>query len=590
MSVMLSVGAVGAVAADSTILTQSEAKFLSLLDYGNAVRLGRYLAEDIGNRIRFSPRRDLAADWLMAEFESYGYEPYIQEFTYTNTPTNNGLLWINGKHYAYYGPTWASNSIYRYNSSVDRAITGAAVLNWPSSSQALVVPSGNNYTGKAVFVTLNGTSAPSAANYYNASLALQNAGAAAVMFQTYPMAANGNTQYSRIGSTVSGTAITIPVGTTLNYETSGIISSLGDGTALTVNMYASTLCKNVIAKLPSSTGSKKTVYITSHYDTTESGPGMNDNGSGVLMMLEMARAFKNWNFEYNLVFISFDSEESGLRGAYNFCEGMTNEERSNFVANYNMDMIATSQANCIHFFLNISDSRLLTLQNQLSNTQRLINVSQALNIAKEYDIFNHSYLAAQKVGFDMTKFNICHDNTTDHYAFVVEATRAGNNFPNLRNAVEYDWRSNEKGTGFETLYHKAGDTYALNFSPAKLETAANVIALAINLSARGFDNISIDDSYLISMDVSLDDDYFAADYNIYNEGADGELIVVAALYDSRGKMVGLVMESVNVAEGALQSGTVSIAVPPGYDPDDLVMKAFVWDGITWCPVACDVTY
>jgi len=84
------------------------------------------------------------------------------------------------------------------------------------------------------------------------------------------------------------------VGTTLYNETNGIVSSLGANTAIKVEMETRRDGKNVVAVLPSATGSRKNVYITSHYDTVQSTPGMNDNGSGTIMTLEMARAFKKY--------------------------------------------------------------------------------------------------------------------------------------------------------------------------------------------------------------------------------------------------------------------------------------------------------
>ena len=490
-------------------LTAHEAAFLGLLDYDHAESLARHLSEEIGNRITFSPRRDMAAEWIMDELASYGYEPYIHEFDYSLStaaatrgdrvavsPTVNGILWIGGKHYAYHGPAWAASTVYQYDSREALAINGAAVVDWPAQSQPFALPEGD-YAGKAVFVRLGAVNTgaaaatmPSAANAYAAALALQSAGAAAVVFQTpaartNPNGAVGDTTYARIANTASGTAITIPVGTSLYYETDGILGSLGAGDAVFATMYASNVGKNILAVLPSATGSDKTVYLTAHYDSMGSGPGMNDNGSGTIMQLEMARAFRNWQFGYNIVFFFCDSEESGLRGAYAYCDDMPPEERANFVANYNMDMISTAQEDCIHFFLNISDTRLQPFESPLANDQRLIDVPAAVEVAKEYDVFNHSYLAAQKTGFDMDYFNICYDTTTDHYAFV----RFGNGYfgsdANMVNAVEYDWRRNEKGTSFETLYHKEGDTYAANFSRERLEKAGDIIALAIYYSALG---------------------------------------------------------------------------------------------------------
>jgi Zn-dependent M28 family amino/carboxypeptidase len=349
-------------------------------------------------------------------------------------------------------------------------------VNWANSGQAFVLPPGD-YANKAVFVATN-SAAPSAANAYNAALALQNAGAAAVMFQTLPMAANGNTTYARLANTTTGTALTIPVGSVLNYETTGILASLNDATEVKLNLYRDNVVKNVIARLPAAVPTDKTVYITNHHDTTSSGPGMNDNGSGVIMTLEMARAWKNVPFGCNLVFVFFDSEESNsMAGSSNFCQTMTAAEKAGFVANYNMDMIATSQANCEWMFMNISDTRLQTMQNAIpsGNNNALADNPNAVIVAKEYEIYNTTMRAAAKMGFtDNVLF--CYDITTDHVQFV----RNG-----MPNAVEYDWRSNRRGTGFETLYHRAGDTYELNYSPARMKTQADIISLAIYYGAQG---------------------------------------------------------------------------------------------------------
>jgi len=591
MVILLSFSAMGTAAADTSALTKEEAWYLSLLDYDNAESLGQYLAGEIGNRYTASFRRDIAAEFIIEELESLGYEPYIQDFTISSSYLN-GCLEVGGKKFMYFGPTYAATSVYRFrNDTVN--ITGVAVLNWTTTTQALSIPAGTNFGGKAVFVTT--ASAPSATNYYNACVTLQNAGAGAVIFEWFPPASNGNTQYSRIGNTTSGTAINIPVGTTLYHETHAMLASLGDSTAATLSMALRNDGKNVIASLPSATGSQKTVYVTAHYDTQLSTPGMNDNASGVMMALEMARAFKSVSFEYNIVFVFFDTEEQGLLGAYAFCRDMTNTERSNFVANYNMDMICTSQADCIHFFLNISDTTLRTLEAPLSSTQRLIDVPQAVEIAKQYDVFNHSYLAAQKTGFDMSKFNICYDTTTDHYAFVVEATRSGNNFPNMRNAVEYDWRRNEKGTSFETLYHRVGDTYEINFSRERLEISGDLIALAVYYSALGSKpktNISVNANYWISMEASLTgSDCFTAEYSIQNyANSDAELIAIAAVYDKLGRMLAVEMKPVTIPGDGIEFGEVSILIPPGFSPDEVKMKAFLWESATWVPVALDVTF
>ena len=442
-------------AADASLaLTQEEIDFLSLLDYDNAENLGKYLTEDIGARSPASIGRDMAADFIMEELESYGYAPYIHSFTVSSSYLN-GYLDIDGRKYAYYGPGYAADTVYSFkNATVD--LTGVAVINWPSMATALTVPPGTDFEGKAVFVTHYGLS--NNANYYNTCVALQNAGAGAVIFEREPPYNLNGFSIPRIGNTTSGTEITIPVGLTLYHETHAMLGGTDENTAVTVTMETRNDGKNVVAVLPSASGSQKTVYVTAHYDTVVTTPGMNDNASGTMMALEMARAFKNHEFEYNIVFVLFDAEEQGLIGSKAFCSGMTSVERANFVANYNMDMIATSAQNCSYIYLSFSDS-----------------TATSPAAAQKYDAFNHFYLAAQKTGFDMNRFGISPATNSDHHSFYQNT---------MKNAVMPTWRTSS--FSYEGQYHTSSDSYESNFSRPKLEIMGNIIALAVYYSAISF--------------------------------------------------------------------------------------------------------
>ncbi|MEE9349951.1 MAG: M28 family peptidase [Flavobacteriaceae bacterium] len=56
------------------------------------------------------------------------------------------------------------------------------------------------------------------------------------------------------------------------------------------------------------------LIIDAHYDTLN-GPGTNDNGSGTVLLLEIARLLQNVNTEYSIKFIHFSGEEPGLLGS-----------------------------------------------------------------------------------------------------------------------------------------------------------------------------------------------------------------------------------------------------------------------------------
>lgn len=56
------------------------------------------------------------------------------------------------------------------------------------------------------------------------------------------------------------------------------------------------------------------LIIDGHYDTIN-GVGANDNGSGTVLLLELARLFQNIETEYSIKFIHFSGEEEGLIGS-----------------------------------------------------------------------------------------------------------------------------------------------------------------------------------------------------------------------------------------------------------------------------------
>lgn len=85
------------------------------------------------------------------------------------------------------------------------------------------------------------------------------------------------------------------------------------------------------------------LVLSAHYDHvgTRKGEiynGADDNASGVGALLELARYFAKAPTEYSLIFISFDAEEIGLKGAQHFTEEPP-VPLSAIKCNINMDMV-----------------------------------------------------------------------------------------------------------------------------------------------------------------------------------------------------------------------------------------------------------
>ena len=518
-------------------LTEAEEAYLSQVDYDLAMEVTAHLTDEIGARYAGSFRTRAAAEYIHSQFEAIGYEGNYHEGDLCGiggTPRtySNGSLVINGVDYMYYGPTTNANTVYKFagvnykDGGLTKSATGIVLVNWDDVSTDLVLPEGN-YADKVVVVLNNspanvpvvsttggntsgtGAKAPNATRYYNAALAVQNAGAAAVVFETPEPAAEyymadgtyvpaGNTSYSRIGNTAPAENrpdITIPVGLTLYNETHSLFAGTAANrlasTQVDITMETNSNIINVWAEKKAAEPTDKTVYVTAHYDSQFSGPGANDNASGVGGVIAMAKALKDVETEYNVRFILFDGEELGLYGAYQYVEDMTDVEREGFVANYNLDMMAVSQENVDVLMLNVPDvNRLKAFTDTMTTGESLLDIPEAVAILQEYEVFNNYIYAVQRTGrLDTDHYSVTPANSSDHRTFFNEATRRaaeGKEFPNMTNVCHYDWRKHLRGypnSGvFEELYHKVGDTME-NVSRERLEICVELSALGIAYSA-----------------------------------------------------------------------------------------------------------
>ena len=87
--------------------------------------------------------------------------------------------------------------------------------------------------------------------------------------------------------------------------------------------YGGNQTKNLIVTKTGTTYPNTFIIICGHYDTIV-GPGVNDNGSGVSVILEMARILKDVPTEYSIKFINFTGEEQGLLGSQNYVNTVVN--------------------------------------------------------------------------------------------------------------------------------------------------------------------------------------------------------------------------------------------------------------------------
>ena len=164
------------------------------------------------------------------------------------------------------------------------------------------------------------------------------------------------------------------------------------------------------------------VIVCGHYDTI-AGPGVNDNGSGTSVILEMARILKDVRTEYSIKFINFTGEEQGLRGSQNYVNTVVNatNPKMNIKVVFNIDQVggvAGEVNNTITCERDINNTP--STNNAASNTvtQELMNcvgLYSPLQTNLSY-AYGSDYMPFQSNGEVITGFYEFNESTRPHSA------------------------------------------------------------------------------------------------------------------------------------------------------------------------------
>lgn len=457
-------------------LTEAESAFLATLDYAEAEKDLRVLVEEIGTRVAGTEAEKPAIAYIEGRLKEIpGLEVTLEDFVVNTTPSADLIL--DGKAYSAGAPD--NNQYY---------------LGWGSAEGEPILitdPAGldpqTDLSGKIAFFLGNTRVATNwetkeknvvhPATYEAiAKLAAMKPEAIVVVFdfnteetERYQLRVSRPSLTDlTLPDEIAAIGVDIPLISVNRFAYEDILAIVGEktdaiiplGTTAAVATRPYTKTQNIIGLKKAAEPTDRTIYVTSHYDSVLASPGANDNGSGVVMMIAIARAFAEVETDYNIAFIAFGAEEIGLKGARQYVSNLTSSgEIENAVANYNMDMIATSQEDCQYIFMNSSVDKDAPVD----------------SIKLETYVTAISRLAAKKVDFDLDYYHVIYDTTTDHYAFHEAGVPA----------VEYDWRANLEGNAFEAYYHTYYDDIEHNFSLDRLKLQGDIIALAIYMDATG---------------------------------------------------------------------------------------------------------
>ena len=193
---------------------------------------------------------------------------------------------------------------------------------------------------------------------------------------------------------------------------------------------------NVIADLPGRRPG--VVLLGAHLDSVANGPGINDNGSGTALVLEVARQTRRLRIRprHGLRFAFWGAEELGLVGSTSYVQSLSATKRSRIRSVLNLDMVGSQ------------------------NFGRLVysgdgQPSGSLRIESAF----RSYFAARGLAVEEVSLG----GGSDHAAFARAGIPVGGLFTGADEpkSAELARRfGGEAGRSFDACYHKACDTVA----------------------------------------------------------------------------------------------------------------------------------
>lgn len=87
--------------------------------------------------------------------------------------------------------------------------------------------------------------------------------------------------------------------------------------------------QNLVLNLPAAAGRHRqpVILIGAHYDTVPGSPGADDNGTGVAVLLELARSLVSQPANYPVRLVAFDMEEYGLLGSAQYAADLRQQQQ-----------------------------------------------------------------------------------------------------------------------------------------------------------------------------------------------------------------------------------------------------------------------
>lgn len=255
-----------------------------------------------------------------------------------------------------------------------------------------------------------------------------------------------------------------------------LLAALQNGTSLIADLSVNTIYENrttynVIAETKS--GNHDTVLaLGAHTDSVEAGPGINDDGSGTIGLLNVAIGLTNFTVNNAVRFCFWSAEEYGLLGSTYYVSQLNQSatELAKVRAYLNFDMIASPN---YAYMIYDGDGSAFNLTGPAGSAQIEL-------------LFEDYYVAAGKTS-NATAF----DGRSDYGPFLDVGIPAGGIFTGaeeVKTSEGQDIWGGEEEVAYDANYHQAGDNI-FNLALDAFWLNTKLIAHSVATYAGSFDSL-----------------------------------------------------------------------------------------------------
>ncbi|MFB9903889.1 M28 family peptidase [Allokutzneria oryzae] len=388
------------------------------------------LSNEIGPRIGGTPSEHRAADYIAGVLRKLRYDVTLQPFPVADKYLAD--ISVTGDR----GPKWQSGA--SPQGKLDVTVSGAVVDVGTATPAELA-----HVRGQIAFI-------PDSQVNSNAPRLAAEAGAIAVLLS------RPGSPSRKLGAFTPAlpAPLDVPVLGLAQVQGERLRQKLAAGPvrlSLTVTHHKNLTSYNVIAERPATLPNPDNgvVMVSAHYDSVPGSPGANDDGSGTVLCLELARVLRYLPTQKAIRFALWGSEEQGLIGSRHYVKQLSDADAERIAGCFQNDMVATSWDPAIVYWL-------LSVDGGDNNTTKAVAG------------------AAQRLGYQQRTKGPVARGSSDHVPFHERGISSAN----------FSWRGETGPALLEPTYHTPEDTIAANVSGERLQVSLELIGSAAYELAR----------------------------------------------------------------------------------------------------------